>query len=218
MSAVPGPTNRPSAAWAEGLNDRERVFVEEYLIDLSGRKAALRMGVTENSANNTARRWLSQPNVAASIDRALAERPGVTRARIVDELARIAFGNLNEFVDWSPAGATVIDSKDLTDEQRSCVAEVKQTQTEFGTNITFKLHDKVGALEKLGKTLRMFVDRQEVSGPEGAAIQVDDIRGRVIGRLERLRKRSEESANVDAPKPDIAADTPVPEAIETEGE
>lgn len=200
-------TLRPSAKWAEGLADKERVFVEEYLIDLNGRQAGIRCGYHAGNASNEARRMLDKPAVAAAIDKALAERPGISRTRIVDELAKIAFANMGDYTTWNGDGVNLIDSESLEPEQRAAVAEVKQTRTETERSSTvtvnFKLHDKVGALEKLGKVFRMFVDRQEISGPDGEPVQIEAVRERVIGRLETLRKRVEESA-------DIAAATPVP--------
>jgi phage terminase small subunit len=195
-------TLRPSAKWAEGLADKERVFVEEYLIDLNGRQAGIRCGYQAGNASNDARRMLNKPEVAAAIDKALAERPGITRSRIVDELAKIAFANMGDYAKWNADGVDLVDSESLEPEQQAAVAEVKQTRTETERSntvtVNFKLHDKVGALEKLGKVFRMFVDRQEISGPDGEPVQVEAVRERVIGRLERLRQRMEESAKVAA--------------------
>lgn len=53
--------------------------------------------------------------------------------------------------------------------------------TECGPKI--KLHDRLKALELLGKTHRLFVDRQEHSGPEGGAIplSLDEALAKVYG-------------------------------------
>lgn len=200
-------TLRPSAKWAEGLADKERVFVEEYLIDLNARQAGIRCGYSPDSASNSARKMLDKPSVANAIDKALAERPGITRARIVDELSKIAFANAGTYFKWGPDGVAIVDSEGLDDSERAVISEVTETRAESDSRTTvttkIKLHDKLGALEKLGKVLGMYVDRQEISGPGGEPIQLEAVRERVIGRLERLRKRVEESA-------DIAAGTPVP--------
>lgn len=199
--------SRPSAKWADGLADKERVFVEEYLIDLNARQAGIRCGYAPDSASNSARKMLDKPSVADAIDKALAERPGITRARIVDELAKIAFANAGTFFKWGPDGISIVDSESLEDSDRAVISEVTETRAESDSRTTvttkIKLHDKVGSLEKLGKVLRMFVDRQEISGPDGEPVQVQAVRERVVARLERLRKRVEESA-------DIAAATPIP--------
>lgn len=200
-------TLRPSAKWAEGLADKERVFVEEYLVDLNCRQAAIRCGYQPDSASNSARKMLDKPNVAAAIDKALAERPGVTRARIVDELAKIAFANAGTFFKWGPDGVLIVDSDSLEDGDRAVISEVTETRSESDSRTTvttkIKLHDKLAALEKLGKTMGMYVDRQEISGPGGEPVQIEAVREKVLGRLELLRKRTEESA-------DIVTSTPIP--------
>jgi phage terminase small subunit len=198
-------TLRPSAKWAEGLADKERVFVEEYLIDLNGRQAAIRCGYQPGSASNDARRMLDKPSVAAAIDKALAERPGITRTRIVDELAKVAFANMGDYAKWDGDGVNLVDSESLEEGQRAAVAEVKQTRTETerSTTVTvnFKLHDKLGALEKLGKVMRMFVDRQEVSGPGGGPMEVTSPRERIAGRMATLAGRLAAPAAAVEPAP-----------------
>lgn len=149
------------------LTPKQARFVEEYLVDLNGTQAAIRAGYSRDSAAVIAYENLRKPQIAAAIDRALAERPGITRTRIVDELGRIAFANAGDYFDWGPDGVKVKASTDLTEEQRAVVCEVSQTVTEKGGTIRVKLADKLAALEKLGKTLRMFTDKHEVSGAGG---------------------------------------------------
>ena len=105
------------------------MFVREYLVDLNGTQAAIRAGYSEASAHTTAHDLLRNPKVADAIDTALAESPGITRARIVDELAKIAFSNAGEFFEWGPEGVKVKDSVNLTEDQKAVIAEVSQTVT-----------------------------------------------------------------------------------------
>jgi phage terminase small subunit len=169
-------------AWHDGLTDRQRVFVEEYLVDLNGTQAAIRAGYSPDSARSIASENLTKPNIAAAVDAALAERPGVTRARIVDELAAIAFSDIRKVVSWRPemtvieaeegaegeeggravvSRVTVVDSATLEPETAAAVAEVSQGATGA---LKVKMHDKSAALEKLGRTLGMFKDRVEHTG------------------------------------------------------
>jgi hypothetical protein len=50
------------------------------------------------------------------------------------------------------------DKASLTAEQRRVVSEVSQTVTEAGGTIRVKLHDKMSAIDKLGRHLGMFKD------------------------------------------------------------
>lgn len=165
------------------LNHKQWLFVREYLVDLNGTRAAIRAGYSESSAHTTAHELLRNPKVASAIDTALAEAPGVTRARIVDELAKIAFANAGEFFEWGPDGVKVKDSANLTDDQKSIIAEVTQTVTPGGGTIRVKLSDKQAALEKLGKALRLFSERVEVTGRDGGPIEIEDPHAEIRRRI-----------------------------------
>ena len=55
---------------------------------------ALRPARQMGSAN------LSKVYIRLEIERAMAQRGGITRTRIVDELGAIAFSDIGDFVDW----------------------------------------------------------------------------------------------------------------------
>jgi hypothetical protein len=54
-------------------------------------------------------------------------------------------------------------------EKAAAIAEVSKTRE----GMRVKLHDKVGALEKLGRHLAMFKGKVEVAGAGGGPVQVD---------------------------------------------
>ena len=139
----------------DGLTGKQRRFAEEYLVDLNGTQAAIRAGYAADSAAVEASRLLRNAKVADAIDAAMAQRAGVTRTFIIDELAKIARANAGDFVEWGPEGVKWKASSGLSEEQRGAVAEVSQT----GGSIRVKLSDKQAALEKLGRALGMFGDR-----------------------------------------------------------
>ncbi len=101
------------------------------------------------------------------------KRHEVTVDRIVQELAKIGFANAGDYFKWGPDGITVKDSRDLTEDQRSVIAEVSETRTKDGGSIRVKLSDKQGALEKLGRHLGMFKEVREITGKDGGAVQVE---------------------------------------------
>jgi phage terminase small subunit len=159
--------------------------VEEYLVDLNGTQAAIRARYSRKSAGSIACENLTKPHIARAIDEALSQRPGATRARIVDELARIAFSDIRKVVSWRPevseaegqegdeptrimmSRVTVIDSSLIDPDIVPAIAEVSQNANGA---MRVKLHDKVGALERLGRALGMFKDRVEVTGKNGAPL------------------------------------------------
>lgn len=158
------------------LTPKQRRFVTEYLVDLNGTAAARRAGYSVKTASELATKLKRTPKVAQAIADELAERSGVTRAFVVDELAKVARANAGDYFEWGPGGVVVKSSADLTDDQKAAVAEISQTVTETGGTVRVKLHDKIAALEKLGKVLGLFNDnggavnatRIIINLPEGA--------------------------------------------------
>lgn len=94
----------------------------------------------------------------------------VTVERIVRELALIAFGNKKAVMSWGPEGLKLKNSDELSDDAAALVAEVKETVSSTGGSLSLKTHDKVKALELLGRHVGMFVDKTEVTGKDGAPI------------------------------------------------
>ena len=73
----------------KALKPRERAFVREYLHDLNGTQAAIRIGYSEKSAASQASRLLRKPEVKAYRDALLQEQfdaIGVTKHSIASEV------------------------------------------------------------------------------------------------------------------------------------
>lgn len=140
----------------------ERRFVDEYLVDLNARLAYDRAGGARKSARTLGPRLLLTPRVAKAV--AAAEdrrsvRTEITGDRVLQELGRIGFSDMTAFAAWDKKRVTLRNSQLLTEDQSRCVAEVSEGQL----GVRIKLHDKVGALEKIGRHLGMFVDRTLVT-------------------------------------------------------
>ena len=75
------------------LTAKQQRFVEEYLIDLNATQAAIRAGYSEKTARQVAAENLAKPNIAAEVDRLLAERSkrtGIDAAWLLKRLAEEA--------------------------------------------------------------------------------------------------------------------------------
>lgn len=94
----------------------------------------------------------------------------VTVERIVRELALIAFGNKKAVMHWGPGGVKLKDSEGLSNDDAAQVAEVKETTSATGGSLSLKTHDKVKALELLGRHVGMFTDKVELTGKDGGPI------------------------------------------------
>jgi len=159
------------------LTPKQQRFADEYLIDLNATQAAIRAGYSPRTANEQAARLLAKVSVRSYIDQRMAElsrRTGVTQERIIRELARIAFLDPTRVINMGTAEL----ADDASEDDRAAIAavKVKRIPTEAGEGVEreIKLHDKIRALELLGKRFGMFIDRQQVE-VQGAVQIVDDV-------------------------------------------
>lgn len=164
------------------LDAREKRFVEEYLIDLDPKRAAIEAGYSATMAASKAYQWVSngkvKPHVYAAVHEAQAkrsERTEITQDMVLQELALLGFANAGEYFKWGPNGVTLKDSDELTREQQAAVSEVSETITEKGGTIRMKMHDKKGALVDIGRHLGMFTDKHEFTGKDGGPIQYENM-------------------------------------------
>ena len=151
------------------MTDKQRRFVEEYLIDLNATQAAIRAGYSPDTAKEIGCENLTKPNISKAIAKAMAERSrrtGISQDRVIEELAKIAFMNAADVINTDDASIL----EDASREDLSCIqsVKVKQSDGKKGSMIEreIKLADKLRALELLGKHLGMFKDKLEITGIE----------------------------------------------------
>lgn len=157
---------------AKRLTPKQKRFVQEYLIDLNATQAAIRAGYSPRTANEQGARLLAKASVQSALQEAMKrreKRTEVTADRVVQELAKIAFADLKDFVEFGPDGVRIKNSKEV---DGTVLAEVSETTFKDSTTRTVKLHPKIKALELLGKHLGMFIEKHEHSGPDGGPIPV----------------------------------------------
>ncbi len=85
------------------LNDRQALFVEEYLVDLNGAAAARRAGYSEATARSIAHELLTKPDIIDAIEVANAKRIArvqMTADQVLEELSTIARADANELVEY----------------------------------------------------------------------------------------------------------------------
>ena len=161
------------------LTAKQKRFIEEYLIDLNATQAAIRAGYSPDTAGSIGAENLKKPEIRVRIDQAMAERSkrtGINQDRVLCELAKLAFVNPADVINFGEA--TVKDGAAADD--LACIQSVK-VKTMSGdkgdmTEREVKLYDKKAALELLGKHLGMFAEKLEVSGSlETEKTKLDDL-------------------------------------------
>lgn len=140
---------------ANKLTPKQQRFIDEYLVDLNATQAAIRAGYSEKTANRIGAQNLSKLDIQAEIQKRrnkLQNKLEVTQERIVQELASIAFANGADFAKVKGNAVIIVPTDELPKEKLPAIAGIKENQ--YGIEI--KLHDKVKALELLGKYLGVF--------------------------------------------------------------
>lgn len=156
------------------LTAKQALFVQEYLIDLNATAAAERAGYSRKTAAQTGFENLRKPEISAAVQAAMQERArstGITQERVLNELARVAFGDKRKLMKWGPSGVSLVDSESLADDDAAQVSEVSETTSATGGSLKLKTHDKVKALELLGRHLGIFTDKTELTGAGGGPIE-----------------------------------------------
>ena len=168
---------------------RQELFAREYVIDLNGTRAAIAAGYSENGAEVAANRLLNNAKVKRLIDNLRSKRASkleIKADQIVEELRRLAFSNRQDYMRVDGDGWPELDLSALTRDQAAAIQEFSEDAT-GGTGDgerrqvlrrRFKLADKGLNLERLGRHLGMFQDNVKVTGLEGLADKLNQIRTR----------------------------------------
>lgn len=162
------------------LTDKQRVFCEEYIVDNNGTRAAIAAGYSEKTARQIAANLLTKVNIQEEIDRlreARSKRTQITADRVLEEFAKIGFANIKDYLQVEEKeyivgldkkgkpvkdkvkAVEIFETENIEDDLASAIAEIKQTKT----GISLKLHDKIKALENIGRHLGMFNDSIDLS-------------------------------------------------------
>jgi phage terminase small subunit len=139
------------------LNPRQVLFVEEYLIDLNGKEAAIRAGYTPEAAAVRASKLLRRPAVRQAVATAMAARcersgaffaGGITAERVLAEYGRIAFSDWRRFAAWGRDRVDFAASCALSEDDRAAVAGIVEAT---GRVKRVTLFDKQAALNSLSR-------------------------------------------------------------------
>lgn len=148
------------------LTEKQRCFVDEYLIDLNATQAAIRAGYSAKSADKIGSELLGKTRVAEAVSRKMAERSrrtGVNQDRVVLELAKIAFVNAPDVIDLDDATIREGAPNDDTAAIQSVKVKMIPGKEREGIEREIRLYDKLKALELLGKHLGMWDGRLDVN-------------------------------------------------------
>lgn len=173
------------------LTDKQKKFCREYLKDFNGKQAAIRSGYSKRTAEVQASRLLSYAkviNFLSGLKKKLSERNDNLADRVVKEFEKLGFSNVQDYID---EGNAVKDFTEIQRDTAAAIGSIKKSVTTFGDGKSsgekvvteFKLHDKIAALEKLGRYAGIFEKDNAQSKPQLITPLSDNQVNKIISAL-----------------------------------
>lgn len=170
------------------LTLKEEIFVREYLKDGNATRAVIAAGYAEKSASVTGSKLLRKAKVReklANLQGKLYEKLEISAEKVLQGIAQLAFFDVRKFYD---AEGKLIAVKDLDDMTAAALLGMdveklykhfgKGQAEEVGTISKIKLADRGLNLERLGRHLKLFTDKVQVTGLEDLAGEIEKARRR----------------------------------------
>lgn len=154
------------------LTNKERMFVEHYLVCWNASEAARRAGYSEHSAREIGRQNLTKLDISREIQARIAE-VAMTADEVLVRLADQARGNLEQFVDVE-GDVPRFDLKAAKAAKKLHLVRKMKTSTRMiegetlGVDVEIELYDAQAALVHLGKHHKLFTEKIEGNGINGA--------------------------------------------------
>lgn len=146
---------------ATKLTNKQSTFCKEYLVDLNATQAAIRAGYSEKTANEQGSRLLANVSIQNAIQEAMdarSKKVGVTAEWVLAEIQKVAALNFQDLYDED---GVLIEIHKLPREVAAAVSQIEINLTEGCAAQKVKTHDKLKALEMLGRHLILFTDKTE---------------------------------------------------------
>ncbi len=144
------------------MTEQRKRFADKYFETLNGTQSAIYAGYSEKTAVSQACQMLQDPEVAEYLQNLReeeAERNGVSRERLLQEYKKIAFSDVRELYNTDGGLHNV---KQIDDETAGAISSIKSKEVynnegnKVGDIIEVKTHDKIRALDAIGKHIGFF--------------------------------------------------------------
>lgn len=160
------------------LTHRQKKFVKYYVQTLNAKRSAMKAGIAEKSSSRWAYKQMHNPMIKLAIKQEMESELldiDMIKAKAVKTLMEMAFGDIEDFVEWKGNKVTVKDSKKLTYNQRTMIQSVKENVNNAGiSTVEIKFYDRQKALDQLGKYLELYTHKLELTGNNGGPVQINN--------------------------------------------
>lgn len=149
------------------LTEKQKRFCELYMVDLNATQAAIGAGYSKKTARDIGCENLAKPNIADYLQELRLKqqkRTEITADRVLEEIANIAFTNLEDFMSVDDDQCAIINPDDRPEKSKSALKKVKVTRLIVGSGdnekevekVELETHDKIAALDKLCRHLGIY--------------------------------------------------------------
>lgn len=163
--------------WYKLLTHKQRLFVCALFANGFDFAAAAREVVPNLNlvqARAKGKYWYNLPKVRAAVENIFTHYQEATKVRwedLIGELRTIAFANIMSFYSTDRDGTIDLNLPSDGDPALKAIAEISIEHTRFGPKSRIKMHDKMGAIDRLIKLLQPSAG----SIGEGGSIVVQNI-------------------------------------------
>ena len=158
------------------LNARQQRFIAEYLIDGNATRAAIAAGYSKKTARSIGQRLLTNVDIAKELSQktnAICTELEISARKVLQGIAQLAYFDPRKLFDEDGRLKPITELDDITamavagiDVQSLYSHFGKGQAQEIGTISKIKLADRGLNLERLGRHLKLFTDRVEVTDSE----------------------------------------------------
>lgn len=146
------------------LNEKQKRFCDEYLIDLNATQAAIRAGYSKKTASEQSSRLLANVNVKEYLQKRMAEKESdliATQDEVLRYLTSVMRREMAEHVVVTTSEKKSFYEPDANGVVRKVTEEHEEPQI---VEIPARLSDANKAAELLGKRYSLFKDNVDING------------------------------------------------------
>jgi phage terminase small subunit len=167
------------------MTEAQKRFCDEYVIDFNGTrayKAAYPNCKKDETAKAAASRLLTNVNVIQYIQEQkeeLREKINITKEQVINQIARIAFGDIRKLYNENGGLKNI---QDLDDDAAAIVAGIETTEEfdgygedreQIGYTKKVKIASKDKALDMLGKYFGIFTEKVEINSDKPFEVNIN---------------------------------------------
>jgi len=148
-----------------GLTNKQRSFVEFYLQEWNATQAALKAGYSKKTAYSSGQRLLKYVEIEAEIQRRLDES-AMSADEVIQSIGEIGRASIEDLMDVDDSGRMTFNFKRAKEQGK---LHLIKTITPTREGLKVELHDRMRALELMGKHHKLFTDKVDIGLDEETA-------------------------------------------------